>query len=371
MPVAVLSLICFNTVVMAIEHHRMPQSLRNFSDITNAVMTGVFTLELLVKLVALYPREFFKDNFTVFDTFLVVFSLVELPLSGRSSFTAFRSLRVFRVLRLLIAWPLLRALLNVVGSALLRVFLFFLLLLLVMLIYALLGMQLFGGILRTASGGGVPRQNFDTFFGAILSVIQVLTLEDWYLVYADCVAATTWGAAFYFVTLILIGKYVLLNLFAAVILQAFAAQARLLVSKDTTANVAHTTKLLSLLTAEAEAEHINLETAIKSPTEALREAFTSSRPAPLRTRSLSSDNLHNTLWAIESDAPMQPLSNEREGDVDGQGFDSEKKATVFGLARAALLTQTLIRTRNTNIGNARQVRLPKGTVLAKRYQDRN
>ena len=52
-----------------------------------------------------------------------------------------------------------------------------LLLLLFVFIYALLGMQIYGG--RFNFKWGKPRGNFDTFNDAFVTVFQVLTLENW------------------------------------------------------------------------------------------------------------------------------------------------------------------------------------------------
>ena len=46
-----------------------------------------------------------------------------------------------------------------------------------LMVFALLGMQLFGGNLN--SDEGKPNTNFDSFIPAFLTVFQVLTGEDW------------------------------------------------------------------------------------------------------------------------------------------------------------------------------------------------
>ena len=46
-------------------------------------------------------------------------------------------------------------------------------------IFALLGMQLFGGKMCGLDDGEVPCHNFDTLLWALVTVFQVLTGEDW------------------------------------------------------------------------------------------------------------------------------------------------------------------------------------------------
>ena len=57
---------------------------------------------------------------------------------------------------------------------------FSLIVLLVVFIYALLGMQVFGGNFDFGEDGvDRPRSNFDTLLDAIMTVFQILTGEDW------------------------------------------------------------------------------------------------------------------------------------------------------------------------------------------------
>ena len=60
-------------------------------------LTWIFTTELVIKLVGLLPTEFWKTKWNIFDTIIVVVSLVELNVgSSNSSFnvSGLRSLRV-------------------------------------------------------------------------------------------------------------------------------------------------------------------------------------------------------------------------------------------------------------------------------------
>ena len=53
-------------------------------------------------------------------------------------------------------------------------------------IFALLGMQTFGGKFDFP-GEEKPRQNFDTFSWAMVTVFQILTGENWNAVMYDCI----------------------------------------------------------------------------------------------------------------------------------------------------------------------------------------
>jgi hypothetical protein len=85
--------------------------------------------------------------------------------------------------------------------------------------YAILGMQLFGG--KFNFDEGVPRQNFDSLTWAFISVFQMLTEEGWDAIMYNGMRATSWYSCIYFVSWMILGVYVLLNMFLAIVLQNF------------------------------------------------------------------------------------------------------------------------------------------------------
>lgn len=99
--------------------------------------------------------EYIRDKMNVFDTIIVILSLVEAFVfgggTGNSAISAFRSVRIFRIFRVLRVTRLIRQLrymqviMEVIGKALEDFMYIFFLLILFNYIYALLGMQIFGG----------------------------------------------------------------------------------------------------------------------------------------------------------------------------------------------------------------------------------
>ena len=64
-----------------------------------------------------------------------------------------------------------------------------------------------------------PRVNFDSFFDAILAIFQVMTGEDWqFILYSAYRAIENSWAAFFFLTLFVVGNWILLNLFVAILI---------------------------------------------------------------------------------------------------------------------------------------------------------
>jgi voltage-dependent calcium channel N type alpha-1B len=89
---------------------------------------------------------------------------------------------------------------------------------LLIFIYALIGMQFFGLDLIDENGE-IPRSNFGTFSMSLLTIFQVLTGENWNEAMYVVIYNYGYGASIYFVTLIVLGNFMLLNLFLAILLK--------------------------------------------------------------------------------------------------------------------------------------------------------
>lgn len=105
-------------------------------------------------------------------------------------------------------------------------------------IFSLLGMQFFAGKLKFAPDGSydpvngkIPRQNFDTILWSATTVLQIVIGDDWSLVMFNCMLATGWFSCFYFVSLILFGYIILMNLFQAILIGNFEEAS--LIMRDT------------------------------------------------------------------------------------------------------------------------------------------
>jgi len=72
--------------------------------------------------------------------------------------------------------------------------------------------------------GLVPRSNFDSFPNSVIATFQILTLANWNTVWYSCTTNGNIVPFLYFFGVIIIGNYVLFNLFAAIIIHGFAQQ---------------------------------------------------------------------------------------------------------------------------------------------------
>ena len=150
-------------------------------------------------------------------------------MGGGGAILAFRILRVFRLLRtvrvlrvarLLRGLQSMMTLMDVISDTIGSFGYIGLMLLIIMLIYALFGMTLFAG--KWYFPDGLPRPNFESFNNAFISVFQLLTLENWpTLLYAGLRNQFQPLVALYFISFIMIGNYILLNMFLAIMLDSF------------------------------------------------------------------------------------------------------------------------------------------------------
>uniref|UniRef100_A0A3P9N999 Voltage-dependent L-type calcium channel subunit alpha n=1 Tax=Poecilia reticulata TaxID=8081 RepID=A0A3P9N999_POERE len=220
----VIFLVFLNTLTIASEHHKQPQWLTDVQDIANKVLLALFTGEMLLKMYSLGLQAYFVSLFNRFDSFVVCGGiletiLVETKIMSPLGISVLRCVRLLRIFKITRYWNslsnLVASLLNSVrsiASLLLLLFLF-------IIIFSLLGMQLFGGKFNFDD---TRRSTFDNFPQSLLTVFQILTGEDWNSVMYDGIMAYG-GPSFpgmlvciYFIILFICGNYILLNVFLAI-----------------------------------------------------------------------------------------------------------------------------------------------------------
>ncbi|XP_054445155.1 voltage-dependent T-type calcium channel subunit alpha-1H isoform X1 [Pteronotus mesoamericanus] len=216
-----------NTLSMGIEYHEQPDELTNALEISNIVFTSMFSLEMVLKLLACGPLGYIRNPYNIFDSIIVVISVWEIIGQADGGLSVLRTFRLLRVLKLVRFMPALRRQLVVLMKTMDNVATFCMLLMLFIFIFSILGMHLFGCkfSLKTDTGDTVPdRKNFDSLLWAIVTVFQILTQEDWNVVLYNGMASTSSWAALYFVALMTFGNYVLFNLLVAILVEGFQAE---------------------------------------------------------------------------------------------------------------------------------------------------
>ncbi|XP_060073623.1 sodium channel protein 1 brain-like [Ylistrum balloti] len=214
--------IVLNTVFMAIEHHGMSDELKEVLRIANYIFTTIFTFECVVKLTAL-SKFYFSNGWNTFDFIIVIASLVDLGLEDVDGLSVFRSFRLLRVFKLAQSWPTLKLLLTIILSTLGALGYLTIVLVIVIYIFAVIGLQLFSdSYTESVFGEEIPRWNFSDFFHAMLMVFRVLCGE-WIEPLWDCMRAADELCMVVFLPTLVLGNFIVLNLFLALLLNAFAS----------------------------------------------------------------------------------------------------------------------------------------------------
>ncbi|XP_043108217.1 calcium channel, voltage-dependent, P/Q type, alpha 1A subunit, b isoform X5 [Puntigrus tetrazona] len=256
----VLSLVGLNTLCVAVVHYDQPELLSDFLYYAEFIFLGLFMSEMLIKMYGLGTRPYFHSSFNCFDCAVIVGSIFEVVWAMVKPGTSFgisvlRALRLLRIFKVTKYWASLRnlvvSLLNSMKSIISLLFLLFLFI----VVFALLGMQLFGGQFNFEQG--TPPTNFDTFPAAIMTVFQILTGEDWNVVMYDGIKSqggVDKGMVFsiFFIVLTLFGNYTLLNVFLAIAVDNLANAQEL--TKDEQEEEEATTQKIALQKAKEVAE---------------------------------------------------------------------------------------------------------------------
>ncbi|XP_037647118.1 sodium channel protein type 4 subunit alpha B [Sebastes umbrosus] len=219
--------IVLNTVFMAMEHYPMTEEFEEVLSIGNLVFTGIFTAEMVLKLLAMDPYYYFQVGWNIFDSIIVTMSLVELGLADVQGLSVLRSFRLMRVFKLAKSWPTLNMLIKIIGNSVGALGNLTLVLAIIVFIFAVVGMQLFGKnykdcVCRIASDCELPRWHMYDFFHAFLIIFRVLCGE-WIETMWDCMEVSGQTMCLIvFMMVLVIGNLVVLNLFLALLLSSFS-----------------------------------------------------------------------------------------------------------------------------------------------------
>lgn len=251
----IVLLILANAAVLALEQYPIVPRRQSIAEMINFGLSAVFAVEMSLKMYALGFEAYFRDRFNVFDAVVVLVSAIEIAISppdflvggdddssGGAALSGLRTFRIVRVLKLARSLVSLRVLLETILRSLQDVANFALLLFLFIYIFSLLGQFLFanrfrfdprsGDVVRLGTAGfddaEVPRENFDNFLSAFVSIFSILMVEAWpSILFSGWRASRAETDAFeliavlYFVVVVVVGNLVLLSLFLAILLSNF------------------------------------------------------------------------------------------------------------------------------------------------------
>ncbi|XP_050464943.1 voltage-dependent T-type calcium channel subunit alpha-1G isoform X6 [Cataglyphis hispanica] len=260
----VLLFIGLNCITLAMERPNIPPDSRErlFLSTANYIFTGVFAIEMFVKVVAtgmLYgPDAYFTSGWNIMDGSLVIISIIDLSMSVLSSSSprifgilrVFRLLRSLRPLRVINRAPGLKLVVQTLLSSLRPIGNIVLICCTFFVIFGILGVQLFKGAFYYCEGPDIKnvrnktdcladkrnmwlnrKYNFDDLGKALMSLFVLSSRDGWVnIMYTglDAVGVdqqpienySEWRLLYFIAFILLVGFFVL-NMFVGVVVENF------------------------------------------------------------------------------------------------------------------------------------------------------
>ncbi len=208
----IIVVILLSALLIGAKTYSLSDNAMLFLSWLDHAITSFFVLELVIRFLA-FPKKkhFFHDGWNVFDTIIVIGSLIP---DGGSGVLLARLLRIFRVLRLVSMVPELRILINALLKAIPRMGYIALLMFVIFYIYAAIGSMFFHQINEVLWG--------DVSI-SMLTLFRVATFEDWTDVMYEIMEfhPLSW---MYFISFIFLTAFVFLNMMVGTVLEVMSQE---------------------------------------------------------------------------------------------------------------------------------------------------
>ncbi|ADU30026.1 ion transporter [Evansella cellulosilytica] len=203
----IIGLILFNAIIVGLETY--PTIYENYKQLffqIDMTLLWIFSIEIILRIIAAPSlKHFFKGGWNWFDVLIVSAGHI---FAGAHFITVLRILRVLRVFRAVSVIPSLRKLVDALLMTIPALGNIMLLMSIIFYIFAVTGTMLF-------------REVAPEYFGSIqlslLTLFQVVTLESWASEVMRPILHILPWSWIYFVLFVLVGTFVVFNLFIGVI----------------------------------------------------------------------------------------------------------------------------------------------------------
>jgi len=209
---SIIAVIILSALLIGAKTHNLPLKFVTTLALLDVAITVFFVVEIIIRFLASSQKsQFFKSGWNVFDTLIVIGSLIP---TGGSGVLLARLLRVFRVLRLVSMVPELRLLINALLKAIPRMGYIALLMFVIFYIYAAVGSMLFHQINEVLWG--------DVSI-SMLTLFRVATFEDWTDVMYETMAVhpISW---IYYLSFIFLTAFIFLNMMVGTVLEVMSEE---------------------------------------------------------------------------------------------------------------------------------------------------
>jgi len=209
---SIIAVIILSALLIGAKTHNLPLKFVTTLALLDVAITVFFVVEIIIRFLASSQKsQFFKSGWNIFDTLIVIGSLIP---TGGSGVLLARLLRVFRVLRLVSMVPELRLLINALLKAIPRMGYIALLMFVIFYIYAAVGSMLFHQINEVLWG--------DVSI-SMLTLFRVATFEDWTDVMYETMAVhpISW---IYYLSFIFLTAFIFLNMMVGTVLEVMSEE---------------------------------------------------------------------------------------------------------------------------------------------------
>lgn len=179
----IMIIIVLNTLVLFLKWYEQPKEVDQVAEILNYIFTAIFFTEAIIRIIAISPKLYFSEGWNIFDfvivlgSFLSIFVSANTSLEIRGAITIMRSFRILRLLRLIKRGKSLQLIFNTLLITLHSLANIGALLLLFIFMFSILGMILFGNVMRNGLMNDLI--NFESFINAYLTLFVVATGDSW------------------------------------------------------------------------------------------------------------------------------------------------------------------------------------------------
>ncbi|XP_074755968.1 sodium channel protein type 5 subunit alpha-like [Athene noctua] len=219
--VDLLIMVCIivNTLFMALEYPDMPRNYQQMIYISDKVFTLIFTAEMILKIIALDPYNYFQQKWNIFDSIVVMIGLI----SFKENLSYFRLLRIFKLAK---SWPALNTLMKIILNSVGALGNLTLVLIITVFIFAVVGKQVLGKHYKRnyykISTDENLRWHMKDFCHSFLIIFRILCGE-WIETMWECMEVAGKELCLpIFLLVLVIGNLVVLNLFIALLLSSFS-----------------------------------------------------------------------------------------------------------------------------------------------------
>ncbi|MBL4823138.1 MAG: ion transporter [Colwellia sp.] len=208
----IIAVILFSALLIGAKTHNLSSNVVAVLALLDLGITIFFVIEIVIRYLA-FPnkKKFFRSGWNIFDTVIVIGSLIP---AGGSGVLLARLLRVFRVLRLVSMVPELRLLINALLKAIPRMGYIVLLMFVIFYIYAAMGSMFFHQINEVLWG--------DVSI-SMLTLFRVATFEDWTDVMYETMTVhpLSW---IYYLSFIFLTAFIFLNMMVGTVLDVMSQE---------------------------------------------------------------------------------------------------------------------------------------------------